>query len=45
MKTYEQATIIGTGLIGGSIAAALKRENICKRIVGVDINSDSLKEA
>ncbi|HMA59506.1 MAG TPA: prephenate dehydrogenase/arogenate dehydrogenase family protein [Halanaerobiales bacterium] len=45
MKTYEQVTIIGTGLIGGSLAAALKRENICKRIVGVDVNSDSLKEA
>ena len=45
MKTYEQATIIGIGLIGGSLAAAFKRENICKRIVGVDINSDNLKKA
>jgi len=45
MKTYEQATIIGIGLIGGSLAAAFKLENISERIVGVDIDSDSLKVA
>lgn len=36
METYSRITIIGMGLIGGSIALALKRKNICETIVGVD---------
>lgn len=45
MRNYRQVTVIGIGLIGGSLAAAFQRENIGERIVGVDINSDSLKAA
>jgi len=36
METYSRITIIGMGLIGGSIALALKRKNFCETIVGVD---------
>jgi len=36
METYCRITIIGTGLIGGSIGLALKRRGICETIVGVD---------
>lgn len=36
METYSRITIIGTGLIGGSIALALKRKNFCDTVVGVD---------
>jgi len=45
MVLFNQITIIGTGLIGGSFAAAIKETDICSRIVGVDINPDSLKIA
>jgi len=33
---FKQATIIGTGLIGGSLALALKKRNLVRRIVGCD---------
>lgn len=36
MKTYSRITIIGMGLIGGSIALALKRKKYCETIIGVD---------
>lgn len=36
METYCRITIIGMGLIGGSIGLALKRRNLCEKIVGVD---------
>ena len=36
METYSRITIIGMGLIGGSIGLALKRKNLCENIVGVD---------
>ncbi|HKL13762.1 MAG TPA: prephenate dehydrogenase/arogenate dehydrogenase family protein [Halanaerobiales bacterium] len=45
MNNLKQVTIIGVGLIGGSLAAAFQRENICQKIVGVDVNRKSLKEA
>lgn len=37
--------IIGTGLIGGSMALALKELGIAKKIVGVDANEDHRKKA
>ncbi len=36
MEAYSRITIIGMGLIGGSIALALKRKNCCETVVGVD---------
>jgi len=35
---FEKITIIGLGLIGGSLAAAFKRKNISAEIIGVDEN-------
>lgn len=34
--------IIGLGLIGGSIAKALKKNNVCKTIIAYDLNTDNL---
>lgn len=38
-------TIIGTGLIGGSMALALKRHKIAKRIIGIDSNKTHIRKA
>jgi prephenate dehydrogenase len=37
--------VIGVGLIGGSMALALKQHNICDKIIGVDANEENLKQA
>ena len=34
--TFKQVTIIGTGLIGGSLGLALKRRRLASRVVGCD---------
>ena len=39
------ACIIGVGLIGGSMALALKANGICKKIIGVDDNAENIKQA
>ncbi|MFZ5517123.1 MAG: prephenate dehydrogenase/arogenate dehydrogenase family protein [Candidatus Zhuqueibacterota bacterium] len=36
MQKCSQITIIGTGLIGGSIGLALNRKKFCQTIIGVD---------
>ncbi|MDH5300497.1 MAG: prephenate dehydrogenase/arogenate dehydrogenase family protein [Gammaproteobacteria bacterium] len=41
----KQLTIIGVGLIGGSLARAAKKNNLVQRVVGVDRNIDQLKKA
>lgn len=38
-------TIIGTGLIGGSLALALKKHKIAKRVIGIDTNKNHIKKA
>ena len=38
-------TIIGIGLIGGSLAISLKENGFAKRIIGVDISQDNLDKA
>ena len=38
-------TIIGTGLIGGSMAIALKEKGIAGKILGVEINKEHAKKA
>jgi prephenate dehydrogenase len=41
----NNVTIVGVGLIGGSLALALKNKNIAKHIIGVDNNEANLKKA
>lgn len=38
-------SIIGVGLIGGSIAKSLKENNFCKEIIGIDNNSAHINKA
>src|SRR5688500_7990882 len=38
-------TVIGTGLIGDSMAKKLKEQGIAEKVIGVDKNSEHLKEA
>jgi prephenate dehydrogenase len=39
------ACIIGVGLIGGSMALALKAHGICQKIIGVDENNENIEQA
>ena len=45
MKRFDNITIIGVGLIGGSIALALKKKHMAKEVVGVFRRSATLKKA
>lgn len=38
-------TVIGTGLIGGSLAVSLKKAGYSKKVIGVDTNAENLKTA
>ena len=37
--------IIGTGLIGGSLAFALREHNLSNRIIGVDASQEHIKKS
>lgn len=39
------ATIVGTGLIGGSLAISLKEKGVANWIIGVDLNESNLQKA
>lgn len=41
----ETVTIIGMGLIGGSLGMAIKNKGIAKKVIGVSRNAEHLKEA
>ncbi|MEE2695325.1 MAG: prephenate dehydrogenase/arogenate dehydrogenase family protein [Pseudomonadota bacterium] len=41
----NEITIIGPGLIGGSLGLALKSKKICKKIVGIDVSKNNLDNA
>ena len=41
-NTFNNVLIIGLGLIGSSIARAIKNKNISKKIYGIDKNQDAL---
>ncbi len=41
----ERLTIIGVGLIGGSLASALKATNVCQEVVGCGRNVENLQTA
>ena len=45
MTLWNQVTIIGTGLIGGSLGLALKQRDLAGRIVGVGHRQSTLDEA
>lgn len=45
MNRLRSVTIVGLGLIGGSIALALRSHEAAERIVGVDVNESSLQKA
>lgn len=41
----QRLSIIGVGLIGGSLARALKRANACGKVIGCGRNTNNLKQA
>lgn len=41
----ENVVIVGIGLIGGSLAAAIKRRNVARTVIGVGRSSSRLQEA
>ncbi|MDH5485569.1 MAG: NAD(P)-binding domain-containing protein, partial [Gammaproteobacteria bacterium] len=43
--TIDRICIIGVGLIGGSLALALKKAGYCKHIVGAGRNREKLQHA
>ena len=45
MRQFNKITIIGVGLIGGSIALAAKKKGLAKQIVGVCRHTQSLRRA
>ena len=45
MTRWEQAAIVGVGLIGGSIGLALRRSGLARRIIGVGRSAANLQKA
>jgi len=45
MRLFNKVAIIGTGLIGGSLALAIKKMGLAKEVVGVTQHKSSLKLA
>lgn len=45
MTRWEQAAIVGVGLIGGSIGLALRRAGLAKQIIGVGRSAANLQRA
>jgi len=45
MTRWNQVTIIGTGLVGGSLGLALKQRGVARRVVGVGHRQSTLDEA
>lgn len=42
---FETVCVVGTGLLGGSLALALKSSGVCAHVVGVDLDSERLTAA
>ena len=42
---FDTVAIVGTGLIGGSIALAIKKHKLCRTVIGVSLHARSLKIA
>ena len=45
MPVFNKVAVVGTGLIGGSLAMALKRKKLARRIVGVSRHEETLRIA
>ena len=45
MKRFGKITIIGVGLIGGSIGLAIRNRHVAKEVVGVFRRGSTLKKA
>src|ERR1017187_2328617 len=45
MQMFEKVTIVGVGLISGSLALALKDKSLAKKIIGVSRTKASLDKA
>lgn len=45
MKAFDKITIIGVGLIGGSIGLAIKKKRLAKEVVGVFRRASTLRKA
>ena len=45
MKPWDQVTIVGVGLIGGSLGLALRKARLARRVVGVGRRQASLEAA
>jgi prephenate dehydrogenase len=45
MKLFKKVAVMGTGLIGGSIALAIKRHNLAGSVVGVSRHKETLLRA
>jgi len=45
MKLFKKAAIVGTGLIGGSLALAIKQKKLASSVVGVCRHKKSLSWA
>jgi len=45
MRLFNKVAVIGTGLIGGSLALSLKKQKLANTIVGVSKHANSLKLA
>lgn len=44
-NSFETAAIIGMGLMGGSLAAAFKKHEVIDKIIGYDIDPETIKKA
>jgi prephenate dehydrogenase len=42
MRMFNKVAVVGTGLIGGSIALALKEKKLCRQIIGICRHKESL---
>lgn len=45
MTKIDEIGIVGLGLIGGSLAKAIKKSQICNKVIAYDKSIDSLKQA
>jgi prephenate dehydrogenase len=45
MGAFAKVAIVGTGLIGGSIALAMKKKHLCRQVIGISLHKKSLISA
>ena len=41
---FDHVALIGTGLIGSSLALAMRENGLCDKIIGFDDNADAVRE-